>query len=751
MPLPEHPRPEPDLPGCEHERIHIPGSIQPHGLLFALSTPDLIIRHASANVESALGISAASCLGKPLASLFPTEAVETWKVALASSALENRPHYLGKLGREPEGSKQSYTAIGHRLDGLAILELEESPSGAGPSFDRLYPSLQDFMLRLEEIRGIEELSAYAAASVRQLTGFDRVLVYQFDADWHGTVIAEDRNEALPSYLDLRFPASDIPAQARELYRLSRIRLIADANYRPAPIVAESGQGGRPLDLSFAALRSVSPVHLEYMRNMGTMASMSFSILRRGRLWGLISCHHASPRFVPFEIRTACDSLAQIYSLQLAAHEQARGAELRVELKTAQASLLARMAEEEHFLDGLVKHPEELLGFLSASGAAVFHDGQIRLIGETPSEAQLQRLVVWLSSGELTGREVFATEMLPALFSEAQAYADKAAGVLAIAVSKLHRSYLMWFRPEVETTVKWGGDPGKSTKALPGERLHPRTSFDLWKETVALQSPPWRESEIEAATEFRAALIGIVLKRAEEMAQLNQELERSNKELEAFSYSVSHDLRAPFRHVIGYAELLQESEGSRLSETGQRYLRTIVESAVHAGKLVDNLLAFAQVGRSELTLTDIDMNELVRSVQKDVESEAAGRSIDWRLGSLPAVRVDPILWRQVIRNLLANAVKYTRKQPHAVIEMGCETRPGEQVFYVKDNGIGFDMQYAAKLFGVFQRLHRMEDFEGTGIGLANVRRIVERHGGRVWAEGAVNAGATFYFSLPQKDN
>jgi light-regulated signal transduction histidine kinase (bacteriophytochrome) len=221
---------------------------------------------------------------------------------------------------------------------------------------------------------------------------------------------------------------------------------------------------------------------------------------------------------------------------------------------------------------------------------------------------------------------------------------------------------------------------------------------------------------------------------------------SNKELEAFAYSTSHDLRAPLRHVVGYTELLQKNAHSALDEKSRRYVAMVLESAKKMGDLIDDLLAFSKIGRAGTRNTLVDLGDLVREVKKEVEGDANGRKIAWKIGALPSLHGDRAMLRIALVNLLSNAVKFTRTQPQAEIEIGCaDAREGEVVVYVRDNGVGFDMQYANKLFGVFQRLHTLEAFEGTGIGLATVQRIVARHGGRVWAEGIVDGGATFYFS------
>lgn len=352
------------------------------------------------------------------------------------------------------------------------------------------------------------------------------------------------------------------------------------------------------------------------------------------------------------------------------------------------------------------------------------------------------MIRWLGEREVA--DLFATDNLAGDYPAAAAFASVASGIIAMRVSELHGSWLIWFRPEVVKTVRWGGDPHKTVHE--SGRIHPRKSFETWKEQVRNTASPWSAPELAAARELRGAIIGIVLRKAEEMADLTKELQRTNKELEAFSYSVSHDLRAPFRHIVGFAQLLRERSNA-LDEKSLHYLQMISEAALGAGRLVDDLLNFSQLGRTQITMVPVDMEKVVNEVRRSLAHSIADRQIEWHIGNLPVSLGDPTLLRQVWYNLVDNAIKYSRQKPVSIITISAAETEGGVTYSVEDNGVGFDMAYYSKLFGVFQRLQRVEDFEGTGIGLALVRRIVERHHGSVSAKGTVGEGATFSFTLP----
>jgi light-regulated signal transduction histidine kinase (bacteriophytochrome) len=719
-------RSEITLDSCEQEAIHRPGAIQPHGALIVLHPTDLTVLQASRNACDFFG--ADLRLGGPVpATLSPiADDIKNWQNSSEAIFQTEMP---------------DATLTAHRSGGLIVLEIERS---AGQALGSLFARLRGFAQVLSAQDDVAASLAAAARFVHDLTGFDRVLVYKFDDNWNGRVVAEAGNGRLPSYLDLRFPAGDIPAQARALYAANRLRIIPNVSYEPVPIDAhrEVGTDVGALDLSFSQLRSVSPVHLEYMRNMGTAASMSVSIIIDGRLWGLVACHSAEPHMVAVTVRDACDFIVQSLAMRISAQVHSQDASRRVELARISGHLLRAMTSALSWSEGLETLPEDLIAQVGAPGAAIISQGDCHKVGTTPSDDEIRSIVRWLSGK--AEEDMFATTSLAAEFPAAVAFAGEASGIIAIRLSELYENWLIWFRPEVIRTVQWAGDPHEIVQEK--GRIHPRKSFQAWSENVRLHSLAWTEAELSAARDLRNAIVGIVLRKAEELAELTSELQRSNKELEAFSYSVSHDLRAPFRHIVGFAQLLRDRENS-LDDKSRHYLETISDSALAAGRLVDDLLNFSQLGRASITHNNVDMNKLVAEVVKSVMLNHGDRVISWSIEQLPTAWGDATLLRQVWFNIIENAVKYSRNRNPSEIRVEGSVKGDATIYRVSDNGVGFDMAYVGKLFGVFQRLQRAEDFEGTGIGLALVRRIVERHNGSISAHGEVDKGASFVFALP----
>jgi light-regulated signal transduction histidine kinase (bacteriophytochrome) len=726
-----------DLTTCDREPIHIPGSIQPHGAMFVLRAEDGVVDQVSASVHHHFGIAPGSVLGQPFAGVLDARERDE---ALA---------FLERAVTEPVGGVLLFRgcvceASVHLAGPLLILELVPDRSGE----DRdLYGDLRDALSELRNAASVRQLATSVARHVRRIAGFDRVMVYRFLEDESGTVIAEDRRQDLEPYLGLHYPASDIPQQARALYVRNWIRTIHDSGYVPSPLVpSDNPTTGSPLDMSRASLRSVSPVHVEYLRNMGVAASMSVSLVRENRLWGLIACHHGTPWFGAADLRAACELIGQIASLQIDTVEAREERAFRDRSQRLQGELVRRMAGPDGIAQGLRGNAVDLLDLVNATGAAVVHGGHVALVGATPTEGQVKAIVELLR--DRCWPEPFATDCLSEHLPEAAAYASVASGLLAACHSQRTNDFVMWFRPEVVRTVTWAGDPHKPAEPTSSDRLRPRTSFAAWQETVRYRSRPWKRVEIRAATDLRIAIM------EREIFALNQELERRVQErtealqkavdeLNGFTYSVSHDLRTPLRGMVGHSRILVEEHSEALDRKVRDGLQSIEAAALKMSALVDSLLQYARLGRQEVRRESVDITELAHQVTRKLA--AAGwpcENANVHVQPGLQAEADPALVEIVLTTLIDNGCKYrTRGQP-AHVEVGRDANG----FYVYNRGIGFDMQYVQKVFEPFQRLHRDQEYPGTGIGLANARRIVERHGGTLWAEGVPGEGATFWFTL-----
>ncbi|MFL5286011.1 MAG: histidine kinase, partial [Rhodopila sp.] len=354
------------------------------------------------------------------------------------------------------------------------------------------------------------------------------MVYRFLPDDSGMVIAEARHPDTESFLGLHYPASDIPRQARALYLKNWIRLIPDTHYTPAPMVpAVNPRDGRPLDLSYSVLRSVSPIHLEYLHNMGVAASMSLSLILGDRLWGLIACHHRTPRFLPHRLRMACELFAQVASWRLETLVAGEDFEAQLHSKRIHEELIKNISQEADLAAGLTRQRPNLLDYIPAEGVGLWLDGAFTPLGRTPDADQVAALVAWLNRTAADG--VFHTDRLPLDYPPPAAFADVASGLIALSVSRTPRDYVLWFRPEVIRTVTWGGNPNKPVETGPdGARLTPRKSFAAWREAVKLHAHPWRSADIEAAKTLRLSLLEVVLQRIDQIAR-EREIARLKQE------------------------------------------------------------------------------------------------------------------------------------------------------------------------------------------------------------------------------
>lgn len=738
-----------DLAECAREPIHIPGAVQPNGVLIAVSDPELRITQISASVENVVGRAASSLLGHALCDLLDVSSLGLPPVPAGEALGQHNPVHVEVAGRP-------FEAVLHRSGERLIVELEPALKDEQVTSDArdVYHRLNHALRSLRAAESSDELFAMAAREVRALSGFDRVMIYRFETDGHGVVIAEARAPELEPYLGLHYPESDIPAQARQLYALNPVRLITDTHYRPSPLVPLLDPGtNAPLDLSWSILRTVSPVHIEYLENMGVRASMSISLLQRSRLWGLVACHHRTPHFVGYETRLACEIFAQVLAWEASLVADREREHARASASAVHVRIVQRMTTSG-LVEGLMHGTPNVLDLVSAGGAALWRDGVATTVGTTPSEAQIAELVRWLRS--VQDGDVYQTNRLASFCPLGEEIKEVASGVLAVAFAGDAEHVLVWFRPEVPQTVRWAGDPNQALERNSGTaRISPRRSFATFIEQIRGTAVPWQETEIERVVELRAAIVTLVLRNAAVLARLNAELREAVLARDEFLSMASHELRTPLSTLELQVEALARLRASspELGLGSERFGKSLSMARRQLSRLeqlVAEMLDVARLSSGGLKLAPtegVDLNRIVREVLARFADKLSKIHVDVRadgdlVGCWDASRLD-----QVVTNLVSNAIKYGNELPITIELHGHEN--GVELV-VQDRGTGLSAAEQRNLFSRFQRDPSTERrYSGFGLGLWIVRMLVEAHGGSVFVESQLGHGATFRARLPRR--
>ncbi|MDR9402811.1 MAG: ATP-binding protein [Halothece sp. Uz-M2-17] len=732
-----------NLTNCDREPIHIPNAIQPHGLLLVLNEDTFQIAQVSENARDILGVPATNLLGCVVSDYFGETCLPAIQSCLERNFEHTNPLVLTSI-REG-ASHQHFNGIVHRApSGEIVLELEPITTEMKQDFFQFYHQIKQSLGKMQTTPNLTALCHLMVEEVQRMTGFDRVMVYRFNDRGDGTVIAEAKLPHLETFLGLHYPDSDIPKQAKFLYTLNGLRLIPNVNYEASALF--NPNDSPLLDMSYSVLRSVSPIHIEYLKNMGVAASMSISLIQAQTLWGLIACHHETPKFVPYEVRIVCEFLGQLMSTELATKEAQENLDYKLQLKDIQGGFVERLTHATDFAAELNAEPETLLKLTGANGAAVCQGDEISLIGETPTRSQVIALLTWLANR--WERDIFVTDALPKSYPEAEAYKDVASGLLAMAISKIQRRYVLWFRPELLQTVNWAGNPEKPKRVAEDGTLtiFPRQSFTAWQEIVRLQSSAWLREEIDSAIALRQAIIDIVLRQSDELASLNAELD-------SFAYIASHDLKEPLRGIHNYATFLLEDYQDLLQAEGAEKLETLVRLTERMESLIESLLKFSRLGRQELQMQRIDLNRLLNNIMEVFQMTPRWQNCEIRIPQpLPQIWGDRALIEEVFTNLISNGFKYNQNEQKWV-EVGWTQTPGRDfsdtiTVYLRDNGIGIREKHLDSIFRIFKRLHAPGKYGGgTGAGLTIVKKIIERHQGKIRVESIYGQGTTFWLTFP----
>jgi light-regulated signal transduction histidine kinase (bacteriophytochrome) len=623
-----------DLTNCDREPIHLLGAIQPIGFLIAVNS-DWMIARVSANLAEFLGHEAEDVIGKPASLIFSVEAIHAIRNRLALLRSPDAAERIFRCTLADRG--KPFDVAVHMLGGIIIIEGE--PSAEHPYGDAT-GTVRGMIARLDHAPSIESFYHEGARQVRALTGFDRVMVYRFDHDHSGEVVAESAKSGIGSFLGLRYPPTDIPAQARQLYKRNLLRVITDIDSEPVPVIPALNEHRKPVDLSLSVLRSVSPIHIEYLRNMGVRASMSISILVEGELWGLVACHHYSPRCPSFERRSVAELFAQMFAMRIESRERKAMVDYEHRARDISDRLLSVIASDELLLRDPAILNDIMTEAIPADGVGIWLNGNYAFAGSTPDTRGFADIVNALNA--TAAQKIFATDRIADFVPGAECFLDRAAGMLAIPISRSPRDYVVLFRQEKIRSVRWGGDPHKPVEFGPnGPRLSPRESFEEWKELVRGRSNRFTDPELRVAETLRATLLEVVLRMADEASSHRRQ---ANERQELLIAELNHRVRNILSLIRGLIRQSRPGEAGDIED----FAKTI-DQRIHALARAHNQITDDRWGPAPLhALFEAEVAAFLSEKQQRLHLEGEPVLLNPQAYSSMAL---------VIHELVTNSAKY----------------------------------------------------------------------------------------------
>jgi two-component system, chemotaxis family, sensor kinase Cph1 len=751
--VPDH---EVTITNCESEPIHIPGSIQPHGFLLAVKIVDYSIAFASKNCEIYFQLPLNEIIGKSLNLFFDAAEINAFTAQYQFDGREmERPFVFSLQGK-------LYSTSAHNSGDTFILEME--PFAEEHNYlPELYIQTKRFAYHTERSDNLKNLCQDIANETKMITGYDRVMIYRFDKDYNGEVYAESKEDDLEPFLGLFYPHTDIPVQARDLYLRNHVRMIADVEYEPVPLFAQEEESGSAttLDLSLSFLRSVSPIHIQYLKNMGVAASFSISLIHNKKLWGLISCHHSSPKYIPYYVRIAAHLQAVFLQSQIDVRQVADEFELTKETNKKLQNLSEQFAKEQPVISN-ESTLQLLQNLLNAGGIAIIHKGNLFTAGIVPPKEEIQLMTDWILKN--IKNEHFSTSRFADDYLPAKAMCNSVAGICYHQLGLLPGNAIFWMRPEIQTTKLWGGDPNKAILLNEQNNLiTPRKSFAAWSESVKCQSTEWLRPELDAAV-----AISLVIQRQlhlidlieEEVKyrSLNEKLQKANDELANMNWISTHDLKEPLRKIQIYASIVLEKYSDEIPDIVNANIVRMQASAAKMQRLIEALVSYASLMYEEAKFERVDLNSIVKEVVIDLKEDLEENGVTIDISTLPTVKGINFQLQQLFVNIISNSIKFANQDVPLIIKISSTKttdnpastagEPPKQWFKItfSDNGIGFNNKFKNDIFKVFHRLHTSQ-YTGSGIGLAVCKKIVESHNGYIIATGDTDKGAQFDIYLP----
>ena len=706
--------------------------VQPYAFVLVVDLPTQVITAASENCALFDWPPAEELIGTYLSDHFSEQTI----VGIEKHCRQAEPGVV-RLPRKQSKDASIWQLVVHQFAEEIVLEVEQGRNWPHP--DDYATRLNVFTRELENAPTISTLLQRLCEGLRYHFGYDRIIMLQFDQQYNGLVTHESRKEDMPSFINIHFTSQDVTPATRYNQVVHPVHNLADVEEPTYPLVGSYGPAAREMLRRHVACREPNENFASFLRDIGLRCIGYLSLMVNDELYGSLYLHHREPMMLDYQMRSFLTVAGRVAQQKLSFHIYSRTLRLRQAANIVRDRLQDHIVNSNNLADGLIGGSTTLIDLIQdTKGAAICSDDALTLYGTTPSAEQVNDIIGWMKR-EYGDEELYHTDHFSILYPDARTFPDLAAGILFLPLDADANQWIVWFKPEVVQTVTYGS--AASEESGDSERR-----FYVYDDTRHGYSLPWTTDDIGTAQALQVFIQEVVMQRYAQVTRSNELLRQAYEDLEVFSYTIGHDLRAPVRGIASFAEILQEDFGETIGEEGRGYLRHIQQNAERMREFMNDLLALSRLDRTAIIVNSLSVGELVDRVLQDRTTSEQHRYRCRVQEEMPAIRGDKNQLITVFTNLLSNAIKYSSQEAAPEITVGHtgEHRDGQPVFFVADNGIGIAPDQHGRIFDLFTRSTDVENFAGSGIGLALVRRILNFHEGEIWLESAVGEGTTFYF-------
>ena len=718
---------------CDQEPIHICGEVQEYG--FLIGTQDSKITFYSQNTLELFPLD--TILGTDIHAFFEQLGIDiNWDNYSNSSELAIQ-HITY--------NNEEYTLSIHSNQGFTFFEIEKV--FPAHKINKEYFAIQNILRNMND----KEIWKLLLKEIQDIIGFERVMIYQFLYDGSGQVVDELVKPHLDSYLDLHYPESDIPAQARALYLKNPVRITSHVSGTTSPIVGIIPR--EQIDLSYSVTRSSSPVHREYLKNAHVESSFSTSIIVNGELWGLVACQNSTPKHLDLQSRLLAETLTRASANAYASYTSLQTLREYQRINLSNISLRQNLLSEEDFGKSLKKNIKDIKESCDADGMIIKINNEILTSGKVPSDLDIEKIIDWSKQHNADFEEnTFVSNSFCQTIDLELDHPEKSCGIIISILGNNTSDMLIWLRKEQGQKIKWAGKPEKSSvseikNGVEIIKFSPRKSFEVWKEYVKGTSMPWKIKEIESAKWITSVILKASHTKSSQILDLNNQLKELNQELDSFSHSISHDLSTPLTVIKLNAQLAKRLPDP---EKVQTTLDNIITQVDTMSEMIRNVLELSRIKKSEIELKNIQVDALIGTLAEDSKISFNSPQTEIIIENTPDVMGDKTMVYQVFVNVIGNAVKYSSKSKKPRVKIVGKVYDDAVTYSITDNGIGIDQKESGKMFKIFSRMNNAKEFKGNGVGLSIVHHLMEKMGGQISYESESGKGTTFILKF-QKPN